>query len=137
MRLEGQHPVDDVWTSFPRRNLVRAMADVARRLHACGLAHRDLYCCHLFAHPGATELTLIDLARLEKTRSRRRRVKDLAALVASGRPYLTRTDLWRGLQRYGGDKKLARAVWRKAARIDKHVPRNVKDGTHVPHEPCM
>ncbi|MDH3591353.1 MAG: lipopolysaccharide kinase InaA family protein [Planctomycetota bacterium] len=136
VRLEGQHPVDDMAASLDRREIAHAAADIARRLHACGLAHSDLYLCHLFVEPGGDRLTLIDLARLRKTRSRRRRVKDLAALVSSARGLCSRTDLWRGLRRYGGDKRLARAIWKKALRMARHVPRNVKDGTHPPHVPC-
>ena len=134
-RLEGQFPLDDLWARVDRRRLVRAVADLARRLHACGLVHRDLYLCHLFAAPGDDALTLIDLARLEKTTSKRRRVKDLAALVHSARGLWSRTDLLRALRRYGGDRKLAAAVLSKAARMGRHVPRNVRDGTHVRHVP--
>jgi len=134
-RLDGWFPMDDVWDTLDRRAAVRACADVVRRLHACGLVHRDLYLCHLFVRPGETDVTLLDLARLTRTRSRRRRVKDLAALVHSARGVVSRTDLLRGLRRYGGDRRLARAVRRKAARIARHVPRNVRDGSHVPHVP--
>ncbi len=63
-------------------------------------------------------------------------MKDLAALLHSARGLLSRTDLMRGLKRYGGDKRLARRVLKKAAKMARHVPRNVRDGTHVPHEPC-
>lgn len=136
VRLEGLHPMDDVWGTLDRRRAVRALADLARRLHACGLVHRDLYLCHLFVAPGSDELTLIDLARMERSTARRRRVKDLAALYWSARPLCSNTDLWRGLRRYGGDKRLARAVIRKARRMARHIPRNVRDGTHVPHQPC-
>ncbi len=139
-RLPNGQPIDDVWATLDRRAAVRACADIARRLHACGLVHRDLYLCHLFVTPGRTdatqiEVTLLDLARLTRTRSRRRRVKDLAALVHSARELVTRTDLLRGLERYGGDRRLARAVLKKAARIARHIPKNVRDGTHVPHTP--
>jgi tRNA A-37 threonylcarbamoyl transferase component Bud32 len=133
--LPGLRPMDDLWGTLEPRRAVRAVADLARRLHACGLAHRDLYLCHLFVAPGGYDITLLDLARLERTTSRRRRVKDLAALLASARPLCSRTDLWRGLRRYGGGRKLARAVLRKAARMARHVPRNVRDGSHVPHVP--
>lgn len=133
--LEGRQPIDDVWKTLDSRRAVRAVADLARRLHACGLVHRDLYLCHLFVRPGEYDLTLIDLARLKRSMSRRRRVKDLAALVASAKALVSRTDLWRGLLRYGGDRKLARHVLRKARRIAGRVPRNVRDGTHVPHTP--
>lgn len=136
VRLDGLHPVDDVWETLDRRRAVCAIADVVRRLHACGLVHKDLYLCHLFAAKGGEALTLIDLARMERTTSARLRVKDLAALAHSARGLLSRTDLMRGLKRYGGDKRLARRVLKKAAKMARHVPRNVRDGTHVPHEPC-
>jgi tRNA A-37 threonylcarbamoyl transferase component Bud32 len=135
-RLDGLYPMDDVWETLDRRRAVRAVADLARRLHACGLVHRDLYLNHLFVAKGGDEITLIDLARVQRTRKRRRRVKDLAALVMSARGLASRTDLLRGLRRYGGGRKLARAVLRKAARMARHVPRNVRDGTHVKHTPC-
>ncbi|MEM7273622.1 MAG: lipopolysaccharide kinase InaA family protein, partial [Actinomycetota bacterium] len=99
-----------------RRKAVIAAADIARRLHAGGLVHKDLYLCHLFVAKGGDEVTLIDLARVTKTRSRRLRVKDLAALLHSAKNLCSRADLWRGLKRYGGDKRLARAVIRKERR---------------------
>ncbi|MGH7162281.1 MAG: lipopolysaccharide kinase InaA family protein [Planctomycetota bacterium] len=137
VRLQGLRPMDDVWATLDRRRAVLAAADLARRLHACGLVHRDFYLCHLFVAPGGGgEITLLDLARLTRGTSRRLRVKDLAAFVTSARGLCSRTDLWRGLLRYGGGKALARAVWRKAARMERHVPRNVQDGSHVPHVPC-
>lgn len=133
--LEDLQPLDDIWKTLDPRRAARAVADLARRLHACGLVHRDLYLCHIFARPGLYDLTLIDLARLKRSTSRRRRVKDLAALLHSARGLVSGTGLWRGLLRYGGDRKLARRVIRKARRIARHVPRNVRDGTHVPHMP--
>jgi hypothetical protein len=139
VRLEDHRPLDDLWPRVAAagrgRAKVHAVADLARRLHAGGLVHRDLYLCHLFARPGDDRLVLIDLARLAKSTSRRRRVKDLAALWHSARGLWSRADGMRALRRYGGDRRLARAVLRKAARIARHVPRNVRDGTHVPHEP--
>jgi tRNA A-37 threonylcarbamoyl transferase component Bud32 len=136
VRLEGLHPMDDVWTTLDPKKAVQAMADIARRLHACGLVHRDLYLCHLFVEKGGHQVTLIDLARMTRTLSHRLRVKDLAALAMSAEGLASRTQLWRGLRRYGGDKRLARAVIRKARRMKRHVPRNVRDGTHVTHVPC-
>ena len=58
---------------------VSAVADLVRRLHLCSLVHKDLYLCHLFVKKGGDELSLIDLARVERTCSKRLRVKDLAA----------------------------------------------------------
>jgi tRNA A-37 threonylcarbamoyl transferase component Bud32 len=133
--LKGMEPIDDAWKTLDPRRAVRAIADLARRLHACGLVHKDLYLCHLFVKPGEYDLALIDLARLTRSTSRRRRVKDLAALLSSARGLASRTEFWRGLLRYGGGRKLARRVIRKASKIARHVPRNVRDGTHVPKAP--
>ncbi|MHC4957763.1 MAG: lipopolysaccharide kinase InaA family protein [Planctomycetota bacterium] len=132
--LEDQFPIDDIWDTLDRKKVVRAVADVARRLHVTGFVHKDLYLCHLFARKGGDELTMIDLQRLTRTRSNRLRVKDLAALVHSARGLASRTDLMRGLKRYGGDRKLARRVLRKARRIAGHVPKNIQDGSHVKYE---
>ena len=61
---------------------------VARRFHAAGYNHRDLYCCHFFVkepEPGRFEIRLIDLQRVQRRRRFRRRwiVKDLAQLAYS------------------------------------------------------
>ena len=104
-------------------------------MHVSGLIHKDVYLCHYFVAKGGDEFTLIDLARVTKTRSRRLRIKDLAALVHSAQGLCSRTDLMRGLKRYGGDKRLAKSVLKKARRMAKHVPKNVQDGTHVERRP--
>ncbi|MHC4222749.1 MAG: lipopolysaccharide kinase InaA family protein [Planctomycetota bacterium] len=135
LKLKSLHPMDDVWETLDPRRAVRAMADIARRLHACGLVHRDLYLCHLFVEKGEDRITLIDLARMVRTTSRRKRVKDLAALAMSADGLASRAQLWRGLKRYGGDKRLARAIVKKAKKMARHVPRNVRNGTHVAHVP--
>jgi len=134
VRLAGLAPLDDRLPALDRRRVAVDVADLVRRLHACGLVHRDLYLCHMFVPRGGREITLIDLARLKRSRSRRLRAKDLAAIVMGGA--FGRTDLLRGLRRYGGDRRLCRRVLAKAARMARHVPRNVRDGTHVPHVPC-
>jgi len=136
VRLEGMRPMDEAWPTLDRRRAVRAAADVARALHACGFVHKDLYLNHLYVAPGGREVWLLDLARLERSTSRRRRVKDLAALAYSARRVCSRADLLRGLRRYGGDRKLALAVVKKAARMARHVPRKVRDGTHARSLPC-
>ena len=98
-----------------------------RHLHSAGFWHKDLYLCHHFVARGGSEITLIDLARLTRTTSRRLRVKDLAALAMSACGIFSRTDMMAGLKRYGGDRRLARAVLKKAARMARHIPRNVRD----------
>jgi tRNA A-37 threonylcarbamoyl transferase component Bud32 len=64
--------------------LASALAAIARKLHAAGYAHRDLYTSHVFAddREGQLSLHLIDLARVFRPRWRRTRwcVKDLAQL---------------------------------------------------------
>ena len=135
-KLEGLAPLDSVWSGLDARRVVIDVADLARRLHACGLVHKDLYLNHIFAGEEGGDLTLIDLARVEKSRSQRLRIKDLAALYVSARPLVPRTLLLRGLRRYGGDKRLARAVLRKAARMARHVPRKLRDGSHSLSTPC-
>jgi rfaE bifunctional protein nucleotidyltransferase chain/domain len=136
VRLQGLYPMDEVWSTLDARRAVRAAADIARRLHACGLVHKDLYLNHLYVARGGEEVTLLDLGRVMRTTARRRRVKDLAALLLSAQPLCTRTELWRGLRRYGGDKRLARAVLKKATRMARHVPRRVRDGSHSVSSPC-
>jgi heptose I phosphotransferase len=77
----------------PRRDrdldeLIRAVADVARRFHDAGYNHRDFYCGHFFVREpaqGRFEIRLIDLQRVQHRRGLRRRwiVKDLAQLAWS------------------------------------------------------
>ena len=70
------------------KRLIRDIAQIARRLHAAGYNHRDLYCCHFFVkdtQPGEREIRLIDLQRVQRRHWLRRRwiVKDLAQLAWS------------------------------------------------------
>jgi heptose I phosphotransferase len=65
--------------------LIRDIARIARRFHAAGYNHRDLYCCHFFVKELPSqrcEIRLIDLQRVQRRRWFRRRwiVKDLAQL---------------------------------------------------------
>jgi len=83
---------EDFWKAVladpkERDALTARLAELARSLHAAGLAHRDFYAAHLFVHRGAggLDLHLIDLARVFRPRWRRFRwcVKDLAQLYYS------------------------------------------------------
>ncbi len=106
-----------------------------RRLHDQGLVFRDLYWNHLFA-PSldvGEDLVFVDVERVFRPRwlPWRWGVKDLAGLVASfpGRPSARAAA--RFLRSYLGERagnrrlrrKLFLAVQRKAARIQRHVPR--------------
>ena len=73
-----------------RRRLVMAVARFVRRLHEAGVAHRDLYICHLMLDrqqwaEGEARLAVLDLhrARLQPKLSAYWRKRDLAALLFS------------------------------------------------------
>lgn len=76
------------WTPNDRPMIdaaARGVCDIARKLHAAGLVHRDFYLSHLYFDPGAAkdrQVHLIDLNRVMTPtfRSGRWIVKDLAAL---------------------------------------------------------
>jgi len=79
-----------------RQRLIIAIAQTVRALHQAGVAHRDLYLCHLWlrlprdnptleAALEKPQLLVMDLHRAscKKTFSRRARIKDVAALYFS------------------------------------------------------
>ena len=73
-----------------RRRLIMAVARFVRRLHEAGVAHRDLYICHLMLDrqkwaEGEVRLAVLDLhrARLQPELSAYWRKRDLAALLFS------------------------------------------------------
>jgi heptose I phosphotransferase len=116
-----------------RRVITERLADVARRLHAADLYHRDLYLCHFFIRetPAAAagfDLVLIDFTRLIQSRLTRWRIKDLAQfLFSSDLPGITCTDRLRFFKQYLGVRKLdasarrlLRRIQRKAARYHRH-----------------
>jgi heptose I phosphotransferase len=95
-----------------KRALIERIAAMARRMHAGGVNHRDLYICHFLLHldpppePGKLRLSLVDLHRAQ-IRPRvpvRWRNKDLAALHFSSLGIgLTQRDRLRFLRHYFGD----------------------------------
>lgn len=119
-----------------RLRLIDALAELIGKLHGHGLFHRDLYLSHLFLAidndngVGEPRLTLIDLQRVIAPRLFQRRwwVKDLAALhYSTPASFASRTDRLRWFKRYRGvrrlgraEKRLIRAVLRKARRIARH-----------------
>lgn len=113
-----------------KRALIARVADMARRMHAGGVNHRDFYICHFLLHldPAPTtddfRLSLIDLhrAQLRDTTPRRWRDKDLAALHFSALDIgLTARDRLRFLRAYF-DAPLRR-VLRDEARLLAHLQR--------------
>ena len=96
--LDGHDSLEAVaaqWVHEPpsplaQRRLILAVARFVRRLHEAGVAHRDLYICHLMLDrqhwaQGEVRLAVLDLhrARLQPKLSAYWRKRDLAALLFS------------------------------------------------------
>ncbi len=98
--------------------LTRRLAELARRLHAAGLVHRDLYASHVFMHEteSGPELYLIDLARVftPRIRSFRWRVKDLAQIRYSMPAEWVESHWDEFLSAYLGDSVRRPDRWRRA-----------------------
>ena len=125
--IEHQQTLEDVartWQTQPptaaaRRQLVLAVARIARAMHGAGVNHRDFYLCH-FLCAADHELRLIDLHRAG-CRARvgpRWRLKDLSALYFSAMDAgLSERDRLRFIRCYRGGRLprggAAWAVWRK------------------------
>jgi len=124
-----------------KRQLIRQVAEFARRFHSLGFGHQDFYLCHFWfkAVDGGQELWLLDHHRT-RHRSRRWwwpwegwRVKDIGQLVYSlESPVFSRTDQFRLLQQYlavgrwsTAQRRFVAAVYRKATRIARHQPRHI------------
>ena len=119
---------DDHLLDRERRTLASRLGTIVRRMHGHGLCHRDLYLCHVFS--SGAGLRLIDLQRVEAytVLSRRRRIKDLAALLYSSRAAtVSALERLRLLRAYLGPswKRQARAwirrITSKANQIERHA----------------
>jgi hypothetical protein len=122
-----------VRNGLPFERVLTATAEMAGRLHAAGLHHRDLYLCHFYvaATPdAAVEARLMDAGRVKPLPTwfrRRWLVKDVAQLVYSLRQLnVSQSQIDEWLTRYtaaGGatvDAAFRRAVDRKATAIGRH-----------------
>jgi tRNA A-37 threonylcarbamoyl transferase component Bud32 len=122
--------------SKERRAALLAAARIARRLHAAGFVHRDLYLDHFLVAGGSSRLVLIDPSRVGRhvRIPVRHRIKDLAALEFSARAAgASRTERWRALLEYvhgrrAAARRLAVAALHRAARIAAHERRNGRPG---------
>lgn len=114
-----------------KRNLIRSIAEYAGKMHLAGLAHQDLYLVHFFIRPDEDDrVYLIDLQRViqQEPVARRWRVKDLAQLLFSASPYLSKTEImlfWKIYTGFAGhelfrNQSLIKAVMQKAERIRLH-----------------
>jgi tRNA A-37 threonylcarbamoyl transferase component Bud32 len=109
--IEGDRYLKTLAAS-PRRDLLRRIAELARRFHDAGFVHKDLYLCHVLVSSGGAEpeLFLIDLQRVVKPCCFRQRwlVKDLAALAYSAlKSGASQADLLAAYRVYRGRRKLA------------------------------
>ena len=104
------------WRSSPppsqlRHDLIRAVAESARKMHLGGVNHRDCYICHYLTPREGIDfgkrVYVIDLhrAQLRRRVPRRYLVKDLGGLCFSAFDAgLTRRDAWRFIRIYSGRK---------------------------------
>ena len=112
--------------------LLEPTADLAARLHRCGLHHRDLYLCHFFARgEGELDVRLIDAARVARLGGILVRgrwiVKDLAQFWYSTTSLNVNDEQRRRwLERYARQRgiemtpRLVRAIERKVRWIARH-----------------
>jgi len=136
--LPARFPVRETKQTAPRdrdlARLIRQVAQIARKLHAAGYNHRDLYCCHFFIKemmPGRFDIKLIDLQRVQHRRRFRRRwlVKDLAQLAWSAtRPEISCAQKMAFMRHYLGvrrlrprDKRFIRRVLSKQRRMERRL----------------
>ena len=88
-----------------KRALIAEVAEIARRMHASGVNHRDFYLCHFLRSGADGNLYLMDLhrAQVRPRVPRRWRVKDIGGLYYSAMDIgLTRTDRLRFIRAYSG-----------------------------------
>lgn len=87
-------PLSDAQTALIRRELILAVAQVAKRFHEAGCVHADFYLCHFmvkdrdwsqFKQGDALDLHLIDLHRMRQYAQipHSKRVKEIGALFYS------------------------------------------------------
>jgi len=113
------------------RQILRAVAQVARSMHRAGLHHQDFYAGHLLLPRDRSEVRVIDLGRARARFPLRSHwiVKDLAQLHYSTGA-LSRGDCMRFLREYFGrpltaaDRRLIRRVQAKSQAIARHSRKN-------------
>jgi hypothetical protein len=112
-----------------RQELLRRLAGLIQKMHACGFNHRDLYLCHIL-RDGRGNLHIVDLHRVQRRAAvpGRWQVKDIAALNYSAPAgIISRTDRLRFLKAYlgserlsGRDKSFVLKVLKKTQKMVKH-----------------
>lgn len=119
-----------------RREFLRRVAAIARRLHGARLVHKDFYIGHILVAPidGGPELFLIDLQRVVQPAFfwRRWMLKDLGAMAYSTlNARASSTMLMRAFLDYSGvttlgqaEKAIARAALRRVAWLRTRTPKH-------------
>ncbi|MCW8964756.1 MAG: lipopolysaccharide core heptose(I) kinase RfaP [Gammaproteobacteria bacterium] len=132
-----------------KRALIPQVARMARRIHACGMNHRDMYICHIHVSQrwldnpvSYPELFIIDLHRAQIRQSVPQRwlVKDIASLHFSSMDAgLTRNDRLRFMRAYRSmklgqtleiDKEFWADVQHRAERLYAKRPELVQEKSH-------
>ena len=133
--IEGCRRLDDFFSRLQdvpvedKRELIRKVALLVKKMHECGFNHRDLYLCHTLLDRNG-RLFLVDLHRVDKREKvpERWKVKDIAALNYSAPKHsITRTDRLRFFRNYlgtdrpsEGEKLFALKVLKKTEKMIKH-----------------
>ncbi len=146
--LEDTISLEDLCADWPKnapskrvkQKLIDALARIAKKMHGCGVCHRDFYICHFLLHNAQDfidgtqvqpELSLIDLHRALNRRSLSQRwvVKDVAGLYFSALHIgLSQRDFLRFVRAYSGkslrkafteDGMFWRQVYDRAMKMDK------------------
>lgn len=113
-QIEYQYDLEKLcqtWPAHPpsflfKRQLIRRVAEIARKMHAAGMNHRDFYLCHFLLDERSErdfDLYLIDLHRVQirKKVPLRWKIKDLSGLYFSAMEIgLTRRDKYYFLKSY-------------------------------------
>lgn len=139
--IEGCRRLDDFFSRLQdvpvedKRELIKKVALLVKKMHECGFNHRDLYLCHILLDSKGG-LFLADLHRVDKRGKvpERWKVKDVAALNYSA-PWhrITRTDRLWFLKNYlgtnrlsGGEKLFVLKVLKKTEKMVKHNEKKSK-----------
>lgn len=141
--LKGMVSLEELvaaWQSQPpsfrfKRQLIREVATIVRRMHKAGMNHRDCYICHFLIRkkeienlsPNIVQLYLIDLhrAQIRDQVPERWRIKDLSGLLFSSYDAgLTKHDIYYFLKIYFN--RPLKTVFKQHKRLLKKVTKRAR-----------